>query len=356
MSLPHATEHTQAVMNTWRQDRPVVGLMGEFSSGKSTLLNFILGADVATTKVTATPLPPIWFTYSDAPFTLGLRDDGSLEEIDIADPDIDFRGTYLAIRRGLDSAALEGCDIIDAPGISDPQLGKNALRFLQPYFDFVFWCTSASQAWRQTERAAFDKLAKSTKENSILVVTRLDKLRSDKDRAKVMKRVDNEASALFGSMIGLQTTKATAIPLEARTDDTGSSWVATGGHGFFAAFENALSEASPKRGKTQKATASIVSSNAGEVYDAPQQDDPADILRIALKTLKTKPENSHHCRQIDHLIAAIPCDLSEQKRSRKILRACSQIDEDGLELERLISQIGSELSSFGTSDSVRLDI
>ena len=37
--------------------RPRIALMGEFSSGKSTLLNLLIGEALLPTKVTATELP-----------------------------------------------------------------------------------------------------------------------------------------------------------------------------------------------------------------------------------------------------------------------------------------------------------
>lgn len=376
MTQTTASESTHATLSSWHADKPVIGLMGEFSSGKSTLLNFLLSQDVATTKVTATPLPPIWFTYSKTPFAIGLRRDGGSEEVDMQDPEIDFRGTYLAIRQGIDIPALERCDIIDAPGISDPDLGKNALRFLQPHFDFVIWCTGASQAWRQTDKAAYEKLAKATKANSILVVTRIDKLRSPKDREKVLKRVRAETGDMFGGIVGLQTPKAAAIAPEDRSDAAESAWVKSGGHDFVTAFETALAAlpAKPKpksRAKpsakpsakstatpakpTQKGASADKTSKPGKPNtDAGQT--PAARLVQSLEDIKTMPEIGRYCLQIDHLIASIACEPSSQKQGTKVSLACSQIEANGMDIERLVSQIGRELDAFSTGEAIRLDI
>lgn len=360
MSYPAACEDTHATMNTWRMEKPVVGLMGEFSSGKSTLLNFLLAQDVATTKVTATPLPPIWFTYSETPYSVGLLPDGSVEDVDMADPQVDFRGTYLAIRRGVESAALKRCDIIDAPGISDPDLGKNALRFLQPYFDFVIWCTGASQAWRQTDKAAFEKLAKSTRDNSILVITKIDKLRSPKDRAKVLKRVSAETGALFASIVALQTTKAAAVPSSDRVDTTESPWVVTGGFDFTTALDSALSAIQPRaktapKAQIDKSAKKLAKSATKPTTTTAEKTDTATMLIQSLEAIKIMPENDRHCHQIDHLIASIHCEKSEQKRRAPLPTACSQVEFDELDIERLLSQIGRELHAFKDGDSIRLD-
>ena len=47
--------------------KPRLAIMGEFSSGKSTLCNLLLGARPLLEKVTATQLPPVWLSYGSAP-------------------------------------------------------------------------------------------------------------------------------------------------------------------------------------------------------------------------------------------------------------------------------------------------
>ena len=47
------------------QRRPRVCLMGEFSAGKSTLSNLLLGAEALPVNVTATQLPPVWISEGD---------------------------------------------------------------------------------------------------------------------------------------------------------------------------------------------------------------------------------------------------------------------------------------------------
>jgi len=237
MNTPDISEAAHAVLRGWKVSRPVATLMGEFSAGKSTLLNFVLDMEAAPTRVTATDMPPSWFSYSETPFAIGLTWDGNEEAVDLDQGFSDFRSRYVLIRRGLNSEFLKRCDVIDAPGISDPGLQKNALRFLSKYTDFVVWCTAANQAWRQTENAAFGKLPKSVKENSLLVITRMDKLRAAKDSAKVIKRVTQEAGPLFKEVLPLKTPKAAAVDAAMRNDDPQGAWVKTGGHAFMTALE-----------------------------------------------------------------------------------------------------------------------
>ena len=43
----------------WSMRKPVIALMGEFSAGKSTLLNLLVGRNILPTQVTATRMPPV---------------------------------------------------------------------------------------------------------------------------------------------------------------------------------------------------------------------------------------------------------------------------------------------------------
>ena len=76
------TEDSQAV----GPRKPRVALMGEFSAGKSTLTNMLLGESPVPTRVTATRLPPVWISYGE-PCAVCVGLDGSETEIDIADID-----------------------------------------------------------------------------------------------------------------------------------------------------------------------------------------------------------------------------------------------------------------------------
>lgn len=325
MSLPVANAQTHQVMAGWSSGKPVAALMGEFSSGKSTLLNFLLGEEVATTKVTATPLPPIWFTHSETEFVTALREDGSEVEVELGDPAINYRETYLAIRVGHPSDALKTCDIIDTPGLSDPDLPKDALRFLHRYFSFAIWCTAAAQAWRQTEKAAYEKLAARTKENSILVITRADKLRYAKDEAKVFKRVHGETHEMFGEVVVLKTPKAAEVAEADRTDAEDGAWVETGGFGFFKCLDAAIKASASGTRKPQKPqnTAQKVEAKPKKAEAKPKPPVAStEQLEIPSteKTMRAASERLEPRKEIDSSVkheAAAPAETKHAKKKKE---------------------------------------
>ncbi|TMV05591.1 hypothetical protein FGK63_16230 [Ruegeria sediminis] len=208
----------------WSRRKPVFALMGEFSAGKSTLMNFLLRKHALPTQVTATQLPPVWFTWGDQPAYV-QRHDGSRQPIEISDLNVVGVNDAQFIRIYLEADILEAVDLIDTPGISDPNISSNVWQRAVGQANGVLWCTHATQAWRETERAMWVSLPDRLHQNSLLLVTRADAL-SVKDRQKVLRRVNRETGPLFNRSILFSARDA----ITAR-DKTGDAdlWVRSGG-------------------------------------------------------------------------------------------------------------------------------
>ncbi len=176
--------------------RPKVALMGEFSAGKSTLTNLLLGADPLPVKITATRLPPVWITHGT---DTGLREDldGTIHPLDDSGLDgINMDDTRL-IQLQMTSDILKICDLVDMPGISDPNMASEVWSDVIDQADLLIWCTHATQAWRQSEAAAFESLPEHLRENAVLLITRFDKITSERDRKRVLARVKAETDGRF---------------------------------------------------------------------------------------------------------------------------------------------------------------
>lgn len=205
--------------------KPRLALMGEFSAGKSTLTHLLVGLEPLPVKVTATRLPPVWISHGPVSATaVGI--DGNETTIDLAEiEDVPLDSTAL-IRLTLPAEALELCDLIDMPGISDPNMPSDVWRALMPEVDAVIWCTHATQAWRQSEAAAWDSIRAGLSGPSTLLVTHFDKLHKDRDQARVLKRVVREAGDTFQSVFPISLMQA----LEAGDDV--ETWQASGADAF----------------------------------------------------------------------------------------------------------------------------
>lgn len=177
-----------------RKPRIMVG--GEFSAGKTRLINALIGRDVLPSQVTSTSLPPVWLVYGDAPgIMVGL--DGAVQPLDF--DAIEVEKTAFCVLP-MKNHFLETVDLIDTPGNSDPNIPASCWERMLGYADGLVWCTSAMQAWRQSEKAACLDFPDDLRAAATLLVTQIDRLPDEKSRRKVMGRVKRESDGIFSDV------------------------------------------------------------------------------------------------------------------------------------------------------------
>lgn len=187
--------------------KPRIALMGEFSAGKSTLSNLLLGSRPLPEKVTATRLSPVWMASgSQPPYRVDV--DGTEELISLSHlEEIGVENTRV-IRLFFESDILDVCDLIDFPGISDPNMSSDVVERMLEEVDAVLWCTHATQAWRQSEAAVWAQMPEAVRKRSILLITRFDKLTTERDRNRVLARVKHETKGQFGATFPVSLLQA----------------------------------------------------------------------------------------------------------------------------------------------------
>ncbi|SMX50135.1 GTPase [Maliponia aquimaris] len=193
---------------------PRIALMGEFSAGKSTLANLLLGQDSSPVQVTATQLPPVWYR-AGAPQAQRITAEGDAMPLPLDDWRGVRPGDTRMISVTLEADLLHACELIDMPGTSDPNMVPDFWQEYLPQVDLVIWCTPANQAWRQSEAALWEQVPPQLWTKSLLLITRWDKLQTERDRARVLARVKAEAGPLFREVLPIALTQA----LAARDDD-----------------------------------------------------------------------------------------------------------------------------------------
>lgn len=192
-------ENQAAAAMPARTRKPRLVLMGEFSAGKSTLTNILLDSQPLPMKVTATRLPPVQITHG-RPAAFAVAHDSSRTEVGLDDLETVSLDETALIEVHMEAEVLELCDIIDMPGISDPNMPLEIWEDVVDQNDHVIWCTHATQAWRQSEAAIWNMLKDHSSGKNLLLITQFDKLQNDRDRTRVKKRVEHETEGLFDAV------------------------------------------------------------------------------------------------------------------------------------------------------------
>lgn len=180
--------------------KPCIALMGEFSAGKTTLINFLIGSDVLPTKITATQVPPVWLSYGEDDEPFYVDSENRSYPVDLMDiQNLDVKNVrYIKVFAA--SAFLKSFDLIDTPGISDPNIPEFHRDTAINNANAILWCTHATQAWRESENSAWSTVPEPLQASSILVATRADKL-DERNRERVKKRLQREAGGMFSTIL-----------------------------------------------------------------------------------------------------------------------------------------------------------
>lgn len=233
VETPHEAEPF-AVADTGPK-RPCVALMGEFSAGKSTLSNLLLGNAALPVHVTATQLPPVWISQGkDSPYCVDMN--GDKQPVDLNDLEAVKVASTNHIRIFHEAKCLADFDLIDMPGISDPNMAVDVWQRVIHHADVVIWCSHATQAWRQSEAAVWSTMPKEFYERSLLLLTRMDKILSERDQSRVIKRVESETKGLFRKVLPVSLIRA----LEA--EEGSDVWNACGATELVARLNDLVSE------------------------------------------------------------------------------------------------------------------
>jgi hypothetical protein len=205
-----------------RLDRPLrLAICGESNSGKSSLANLLGRIESLPTAAIANTRIPTLTYYAHEPQIWVVHGAPGQRARVRADPKALPRSIF-RLEVGLPSPRLRAVEILDCPGLADPDqidLASHAV-------DAALWCTVGIQAWKESERVAWSQLPARLRSCGLLVATHADLLSDDRDRDKLLTRLRRECGSMFRDMILVATVDALALVQDAsRAPD---AWHATG--------------------------------------------------------------------------------------------------------------------------------
>jgi hypothetical protein len=333
--------------------------MGEYSSGKSELLNLLLRRRMLPTKVTATDLPAVWLSMGKTEKVKGLSYDGTLHDLALSDLTSSRAAGYLAIRIETDAEVLAQTDIIDTPGISDPRMSTQIVEEIARYSDFVVWCSPANQAWRQTEKAFWKSMPAAVKRHSILMLTRADKIRSPSDLRKVVGRCGDETAGQFSAVLSISTLAAMAADRDASSSGLREAWTQSGAEGLLRQINNSIAAAAKSCAQREKLPDPIV-----QTKSQPRKAKAPDLLVLVQKATSAPDEisnvlsglkdsaldfssNERTLATIGHLFIQLERDNGLTEEHRSVLsRSLSVKAAFPVNVPKLLVQIEHEIADF----------
>lgn len=177
---------------------PRLAVFGEFNSGKSSLTNLLIGRCALPESVLTNETGARLLRYAESPCLHAIAGDGRRHKL--TKPAYNKLTAPPALTEiGLPYPKLREFEIIDTVGVSDPsQTSTDALLpMAHCYVHAAVWCTLAPQAWKRSEWALWRTVPVRLRRCSVLVVTHIDALVEERDRARVADRLREETAGQF---------------------------------------------------------------------------------------------------------------------------------------------------------------
>jgi GTPase Era involved in 16S rRNA processing len=187
-------------------------VLGEFNSGKTSLVNSLVGAPL---------LPASFTTHTAYPTVVGFAAKPSLRaevagrrRVPFAWERIDGAPAQDIVRLhvGVPLDRLKTVRVIDTPGLGlgDESREARTLRACRGA-ETVIWCTPAMQAWKASELRVWLGLSKTLRQRGVLAVTFMDQIRTKSDANRLLARLRAEAGPLFRKIVPISAPGIVAL-------------------------------------------------------------------------------------------------------------------------------------------------
>jgi len=220
-----------------RLERPLrMAVIGEFNSGKSTLSNLLVRIESLPTAVISNTCIPTLLYHARMPEVCAVYHDRRREWLR-ASSQVSSQNIF-RLEVGLPSEQLQAVQILDLPGLADARFDGSITDLASHAVDLAIWCTLSTQAWKESERVAWEQIPARLRSRGLLVATHSDLLRNGSDLEKVLRRLRDVAGSSFWDILPMSTVKALAVMREDHAGPAGAIWKASGAD----ALESALDE------------------------------------------------------------------------------------------------------------------
>jgi hypothetical protein len=219
---------------------PCLALFGEFSAGKSSIVNLLVGRDILPTAVLSTTRRPTYLRYAPSLRIEAISERGDREPISPDAIKTLAREDISHFDIGMPNDLLRRIVMLDTPGFADPFHHPEHTLAAVDSADICIWCTLATQAWCRSERQIWLSMPARLRTSGILVATHIDTLAHGREQQRVRTRLKREAGEFFSDIVLLAVPDAMrAMQAEGRITDP-DLWRRSGGSALIAALEGSV--------------------------------------------------------------------------------------------------------------------
>ncbi|MBX9590421.1 MAG: dynamin family protein [Hyphomonadaceae bacterium] len=181
-----------------RPGRARIVVVGEFNSGKTTLVNALVGAPVLTPSAVARTAHPTVVGFAPKPSLSAETTDRRRMPVAWDGLDAVAPGDIRRLHVGVPLERLKRLSVVDTPGLglADGESDRRSLQACRTA-DAVIWCTPAMQAWKASEEQTWRALPERVRARGLLAVTFADAIASPADMDRLMQRLSAEAGPYF---------------------------------------------------------------------------------------------------------------------------------------------------------------